>query len=49
MWKEAEMLRKLENKYFVKYVNSFPIPKTNSLAILTEYLSGGNLRQYLKS
>ena len=31
-----------------KYEYSFPVEKTNSLAIVMEYLKGGNLKELIK-
>ena len=44
LWKEVEALRYLEHPHIVRFSHSFPVMKKCSVAIVMEYLSGGELR-----
>ena len=49
MSKEIEALTKLQHKHIVKMYHSFFLPKKQQIAIVMEYLQGGELGQYWKS
>ena len=48
MWREVDALSSLRDERVVKYFHSFPLHHKSSLAIVMEYLPGGDLKQFLK-
>jgi len=49
MWKEVDSLSSMNCEHIVRYHHSFPIHSKSSIAIVMEYLGGGNLGQFVKS
>lgn len=48
VYKEAEALRKLNHPYIIKLKMTFPLQDLKSIAIVMEYASGGELKEYLQ-
>lgn len=47
LYKEADALRKLNHPNIIKLKMSFPLLSLHSIAIVMEYASGGELKDYL--
>ena len=48
IYKEADTLRKLNHRNIVKLKQPFPLQTQNSIALVMEYASGGELKGYLR-
>ena len=47
VFKEVKALEKLSHQNIVKLKNSFPIKSDNSMALVMEYASGGELLDFI--
>ena len=48
LYKEIEVLMRLEHSNIIKLYSYFATKDNNNIALIMEYLSGGTLRQYIK-
>jgi MAP/microtubule affinity-regulating kinase len=47
IYKETEALQKLSHDNIIKFKMTFPLQSLHSMAIVMEYASGGELKEYL--